>query len=362
MVNFFSLLGLIGFLNSCADSNAEKHKQNEPQSDLAKYVVTTIKSDTLKYNLTVPGDLKPYEQVTLYAKIDGFVTDLKVDRGDMVKKGQLLLRIEAPEIQQKLLAAKAKQREIVERLHFSQQNLQRTQDAASVDGVVSTTELQQTRTQYLADSASLEVVRAEVAAAAQLEKYTEITAPFDGVVTQRLVSPGALVGGGEKPLLKIYREDKLRLEVAIPSKHAKALHIKNKASFRVNSYPGREFTVELSRSSKSLNAELRSMMVEFDYDNSDGFLDGGDYAEVNIDLKRYHPTLQVPSSSVITTPSSVYIAKVVDGKAQLVPVTTGLTKNNKVEVFGNIKAGDQVIVKANSTLKDGMKIVVSELD
>ncbi len=354
--NLLCLIALSGLLISCGQKTNAKTNEKPEDTRIPQLQITSIKTDTLAYALTLPGNLKPYEQVKLYAKIDGFVTDLKVDRGDHVKKGQLLMRIEAPEIQQQLLAAKAKKREVIEKMQFSRQNYQRIAEAAVVEGAVSITELQQAHTAYLADSATYQAVKAEVAAAKQLAQYTKITAPFDGVITRRFVSPGALVGGGQKPLVQLKQEDKLRLEVAVPAEHVKGLQPGTKAFFKVNAYPGKKFPANLSRSSRSFNPDLRSMMIEFDVDNSKKLLNGGAYAQVTLHLERSQPSLMVPQSSVMTTNSKVYIAKVVAGKIQLTPVITGLSHNHQVEVYGKVQSGDQIVVKGNSTLKEGMQI------
>lgn len=354
-IKYISFLLLSILFISCG-SDAEGNRREEKNSAKAAYKVTTVKQDTLHYELTLPGELKPYDEVTLYSKIKGFVKDLKVDRGDQVKKGDLLLSIEAPEIQQKLLAAKAKKREITEKLSFSAQNYKRMREAAKVEGAISSIELEQAKAKFLGDSASLSAVKAEVAAAAQLSGYREIRAPFAGVITSRMVSPGALVGSGREPLLELSREDKLRLVVAVPSKHANALPLSTKASFSVNSAPGKEFPVSLSRSSKALDPQKRSLMVEFDYDNPNNQLKAGSYARVYLDLERNQPSLKVPASSIINTKTHTFVAKVNSGTVQLIPVVTGITQDDFVEVFGNVHAGDQVVVKGNSTLKDGMEI------
>lgn len=359
MKTLFKITGafmLAGLFASCgqssnANTNEKKMAPKKPRMEVAQVAL-----DTITYDLTLPGNLKPYEQVKLFGKVDGFVANIKVDRGDYVKKGQLLMEIEALEIQQQYLAAQARVREILEKLQFSRQNYQRTKEAASIDGVVSQTELQQAQTRYLTDSASYQAVKAEVAVAEQLAKYTKITAPFDGVITKRFVSPGALVGVGNKPLLKLEQEKKLRLEVAVPSKHSKALQAGMKASFTVNSHPDKHFPIALSRSSQSFNPDLRAMIIEFDFDNSNGILSSGDYAEVDLHFKRRKPSLQVPGSSIITTTTDVYIAKVINEKIQLTPVITGMAKDGMIEIFGDVEAGDQIVVKGNSTLKDGLSI------
>ncbi len=341
---------------SCNQANTEKPENQNNENQKPTYNITTLKSDTLNYELTLPGDLKPYDQATLYAKVEGFVSKLNVDLGDEVKKGEVLAVIEAPEIEQKYLSAKSKEREILEKFSFSSQNYKYLEKAAKVDGAVSAIEVEQARSRFMADSAAWSAVKAEVSAAEHLAKYREITAPFDGIITDRLVSLGALVGGEKQALFNLSREDKLRLSVAIPSKHANALQPKTKASFMVNAYPNKKFPVELTRSSKALNPELRASIVEYDVDNIENLLHAGDYAEVSISMQKNLSSIQVPTSSIIETKNNIYIAKVTDEKVQMIPIVTGLTHQNKIEIFGDIQEGDQIIINANSSLKEGLEI------
>lgn len=354
---YLSLSGLAIVMIACNDSSAQKDENITEDSGKRRYEMTEIVSDTLAYDLELPGELKPYEKVTLHGKINGFVHNIKVDRGDEVEEGQLLMQIGAPEVQEKLLSAQAKKRELLERMGYSKQNYRRMKEASMTEGAVSEDELTEVESKFKADSAALHAAKAEVKEAKSMAEYTEITAPFDGVITKRLVSPGAFVGGGDKALLELSRQDKMRLEVAIPAKHSQSLPIESKAEFTVNSFPGKSFPVALSRSSKALNKEKRQMMVEFDYDNPDNKLNSGGYAHVNVSLKRNRPTLKVPSSSLIESKTEISIAKVVDGEVYLNQVITGLTHDGQVEVFGDIQEGDTIITKGNSTLKDGMEVV-----
>lgn len=355
-IKFFGLILLSIIVTACSQASAEKADSSESENSKPTYKVTSLKADSLNYELNLPGDLLPYDQVTLYAKVEGFVRDINVDRGDKVEKGEVLAFIEAPEIAQKYLSAKSKEREILEKLSFSTQNYKYLEKASSVDGAVSNIEVEQARSRFMADSAALNAVKAEVSAAEHLAKYRTITAPFSGIITDRLISSGALVGGERQALFKLSREDKLRLSVAIPGKHAKALQPGTKAEFSVNGYPGKRFSVELSRNSKVLNPELRSSMVEYDVDNSEDLLNAGDYADVNINLQRNSTSWQVPVSSIINTKTGTFVAKVISGKVQLTPITTGITYKRKIEIFGDLENQDQVITDAKSTLKNGLEI------
>lgn len=360
MKNIVSLLK-ISLLSLLFVACSTGQKEEDTSISKPSFTVFNLKKDTLDYNLNLPGELKPYDQVTLHAKVEGFISEIKVDRGDEVEKGQVLAVIDAPEIEQQYLAAKSREREILERLNFSQQNFQSLKNASKTEGAVSSIELEQAKTKFVGDSAALSAAKAEVAAAKQLSGYRTITAPFKGIVSQRMVSPGALVGSGKsESLLHIAREDKLRLEVAIPGKHGSSIPLKSTAHFRLNNRPGEIFSAKLSRSSKVLNPELRALMVEFDVDNSEQNLNAGAYVEVDLNLHRSYPTFNVPQSSVIRSRKELYVARIVDERVQLVPITTGVSTSQAIEIFGDLKEGDQIIKKANSAIRDGNEVDIVE--
>src|SRR5699024_932671 len=104
------------------------------------FTVFNLKADTLDYDLSLPGELKPYDQVELHAKISGFIAEIHVDRGDEVEKGQTLAFIEAPEIEQQYLATKSRERELLERFNFSSQNYRSLKNASQTEGAVSNIE------------------------------------------------------------------------------------------------------------------------------------------------------------------------------------------------------------------------------
>lgn len=354
------IMMIMAIVIACIPSGAQHSGEEKTAIVAPEYDIFRLDNETFTYELDLPGELNPYEEVTLYSRVEGFIKELRVDRGDLVKEGQVLAVIEAHEMEQRYLVAKSKEREIIENLAFSLSNYSFIETAAETKGAVSKVELAQARAKFEADSAALNAARAEVEVAAQLKQYRTITAPFDGVVTHRLVSPGALVGSGKEPLYKLSHQGKLRLEVAIPSKHRRALNRKSEVYFKVNSYPGKTFPAVFSRSSKALNKALRSVMVEFDIDNSEGLLSAGDYADVHLSLQRNRPTFQVPPGSIITTKQETLIGRVEDGILRLIPVQIGIRTRNHVEVFGDLKEGDQIIIEANSTLKEGMKIKVND--
>src|SRR5690606_9446895 len=184
----FSLAIIVGGCTSEGKPSPEKNEIPIPKVATAK-----VKKETANYSLQLPGELAPFEEVLLYPKVSGFVQQIYVDRGSNVKKGQLLARLEAPEITQQYAAASAKQREVMERLQYSQQAYKRLLEASKSSGAVAAIELEQAKSKLMSDSASYQSLHAEMAAAKQLAAYLEIRAPFAGVISSRTVSKGALV-------------------------------------------------------------------------------------------------------------------------------------------------------------------------
>lgn len=357
-----TILPIIVLIAGCTSQGAEERQEEKTgRNEIQTVQTVAVKKQQPVYTLSLPGELHPYEEVELYAKLRGFVKKVYVDRGSEVKKGQLLAVLDAPEITQHYIAAKAKQREVNEQINYSSQTYKRLQNAAQKQGAVAAIELEEAKAKLMRDSASYLALQAEMEAAQQLKNYAYITAPFDGVITDRKVSPGALVGENSKPLFVLSQQDKLRLTLAIPEKHAHALNDSTQLTFSVSGQPGKTFSVSMSRSSSVINPELRSLMVEFDIDNQNHQLKGGEYAQVQLALRRSQPTLQLPASSIVESQSKVFVAKVKDQTIQHIPVERGISQGSVVEVFGNLEAGDEIILKASEELREGMTVQTDQV-
>lgn len=321
--------------------------------------LAVVISDRPSFTIALPGELKPYEEVNIYPKVKGFVQKIYVDRGSYVRKGQLLAQLEAPEIGAQYAAKTSTTSSTYQKFLFSKQSYQRLKEAAKKNGAVATIELERAYAQYLGDSAAYHSSRSEAAVSGQIQRYLRITAPFSGMITGRFVSEGALVGengmNGE-PLFQLTQENKLRLVVAVPEKQAQSLAEGTKATFTLIDYPGKTFTATLSRNSGALDARTKSLLAEFDIDNANSLLRSGQYAKVSLQLQRSQPTLWVPSSSVVQSQAGVFVVKNENNLAKRIPVTIGVAKDTLVEVFGNLSAGDQILLKGSEETKEGTKI------
>lgn len=347
-------------LGACNDNSAtEQASQRETVQEKPQVEVVRARQENPTYTLTLPGELRPYEQVDIYPKVRGFVKELYADRGSKVKKGQLLALLEAPELTQQLRSAQAQERSLYEDYRYSQQAYNRLKQAAAKKGAVAAIELDRAKTKVQSDSAAYMAAKAGAGTVAEQRGYLRIVAPFDGTVVSRNFSVGALVGEGSsqaKPLFTLAQQQRLRLAVAVPEKHAQSLSKNTEVTFTVSSQPGRTYQTSLSRNSFVLNQEQRAVTVEFDVANQDLSLNGGEYAQVRLALRRPDSTVWVPANSVVRAQSGVFVLKVTDEQLQRVPVLEGIRIDTLQEVFGEIKAGDQLVKKGSEELPENVNV------
>jgi len=358
---YSSLLITLIIIQSCSDKKEKTTivRSGNKQPATASFKMATVREDQPQFTITLPGELKPYEQVNIYPKVKGFVKRIYVDRGSFVRKGQVLAQLEAPEVGEQYAAKKSATNTAYQKYVFSKQAYQRLKEASKKAGAVATIELEKAYAQFLGDSAAYTSSRSEAAATGSIQNYLRITAPFSGVITGRFISEGALVGengvNGE-PLFQLTQQTRLRLTVAIPEKQAQALLPGTKATFSVVDLPGQSFTATLSRNSGALDASSRSVIAEFDIQNTAAELRAGQYAKVKIQLQRPQPTLWVPSSSVVQAQSGVFVIKNEAGGTKRIPVQTGTERDSLVEVFGDLQPGNTVLLKGSEEIKEGTKL------
>ncbi|WP_068247642.1 efflux RND transporter periplasmic adaptor subunit, partial [Hydrotalea flava] len=265
------LIASVLIIQSCSDEKNEATVSVTEKKQTITFIMATVQKQQPQFAITLPGELKPFEQVNIYPKIKGFVKKLYVDRGSYVRKGQLLAQLEAPEVGQQYAAMRSSIGTSYQKFLFSKQSYNRLKEAAKKNGAVATIELERAYAQYLGDSAAYSSSRSKASASGQIHNYLRITAPFSGVITGRFISEGALVGdngvNGE-PLFQLAQQNKLRLTVAIPEKQVQSLPPGTKAQFTVIDLPGKIFTASLSRNSGALDVRSRSVIAEFDIDNT----------------------------------------------------------------------------------------------
>jgi RND family efflux transporter MFP subunit len=296
-----------------------------------------------------------------------------------VDAGTLLAVLEAPEIvaqraeaQSKLQAAEAQLSVARAKADADKSTFERLKAAAATPGVVAGNDVvvaekaaEGSQSQAAAAQQNVEAARQAFNAVRDMESYLRITAPFAGVVTERNVHPGALVGpstaGTAAPLLRLVQNNRLRLVVPVPEAYTTQLSTGTDVPFSVAAHPGDSFSGRVARIAQAVDVPTRTMAVELDVPNTDGRLAPGTFCQVRWPVRRPGPTMFVPSSSVAATTNRTFVIRVRGGKTEWVDVKTGLTSGALVEVFGELLPGDEVATRGTDELRPGSQVRTREV-
>jgi RND family efflux transporter MFP subunit len=336
--------------------------------------VVEVKTDRVDRTLRLPGEFLPYQSVEIHARVTGFVDEVKVDRGSAVRRGDLLVTLSAPEMKAQRLEAEAKVKSLeAQRLEAeakviaAQSTHERLKAAAATPGAVAGNELIQAEKVVEAAKAagqgidmSIAASKAALSALRELESYLNVTAPFDGVITERFVHPGALAGpgGGSGPLLRLEQLSRLRLVVAVPETDVGGIVPRATVAFTVPAYPESVFRGTVARIGRSIDPKTRTMPVELDVVNPGARLSPGMYPEVKWPVRTGRASLLVPPSSVVTTTARSFVIRVTNGRAEWVDVRRGRAAGDLVEVHGNLRPGDLIVQQASDEIRNGAVVQV----
>ncbi|MHB8527188.1 MAG: efflux RND transporter periplasmic adaptor subunit [Candidatus Acidiferrales bacterium] len=339
--------------------------------------VTRVTSQKLDTTVKLPAQLTAYEMVDMYPKVTGFVKWIKVDRGSRVRQGEQIAQLDAPELlaqrteaESKYQSAESQLAAAQAKLAASQATYRRTAEAAKTPGVVAPNDLETAQQTAQADSATVaadqKTAVAEndaLQAVSELQGYLIITAPFDGEVTTRYVHPGALVGpqggpGAAIPIVQIQTLTRQRLVVPVPEYDAASVPEGTEVAFTVPSFPGKIFHAPIARISHAVDLKTRTMPIELDVRDPRAQLAPGMFCQVEWPVRRAYPTLSVPVSAVGSDLERTFVVRVRQGKAEWVDVTTGMTVNGKIEVFGDLQAGDVVVANGPGSVPNGANVGV----
>jgi RND family efflux transporter MFP subunit len=349
--------GVIIFLASCGGQDADKKIPDHPVE--IKYATMALQPRQISGNVQLPGVMQPFQFVQLFPKISGFIKNVPVDRGSVVRQGQVLVTLEAPEVEQQVAAAKLKYTEASAMYITSKDRYRRLLETSKTPGTISPFDLQAAESKMQGDSATAQGEYASFKAQETMRSYLTITAPFDGVITERNVHPGALAGPGtdnSKPMLVLQQLSKLRLVVNVPEQYVVQVKDGDKVHYKINALPGQDFTGTISRSSQSLSNNFRSETIEIDVNNADNAFKPGMYAEVVLPTSGTANAFVVPRSAVVTTTEKKYVIVSDNGVAKWHDISEGNQSNDSTEIFGNLHSGDAVVTNASYQIKDGAQI------
>lgn len=364
---------------------------------LATVGITTASRKTLDRQLSVSSELVPFQEIDVYAKESGFVRKLLVDYGTRVKQGQLMAVLEIPELEAQLRQDDAMIRNANDRVNRAQHELGRYEAqhrvlhleaerlsnvATAKPGLVAQQEVDDTQGKDLAaesavDSAksNLEAIRSDLLSAQAkrehdqvLLDYSQITAPFAGVVTQRLANLGTLVQAGTSsstqamPLVRLSQDDLFRLVIPVPESYVRFVHVGDPVQVTVPSL-NRSFPGKFARFSVDVQQQTRTMHTEVDVPNLDHVLVEGMYAEAILRLEHKPDALSIPLQAVSHQGGATGVL-VVDPSNRLEErkVQLGMQTDTDVEIVAGLKEGERVVASDRSGLKPDQVVRPQTID
>ncbi len=336
-------------------SQAKLKEWTDTQSVPVVSVISPATNDN-KSSLDLPGRLEAYARAPIYARVSGFLKAWYVDIGAPVKAGQLLAEIEAPDLDQQLLQAKAALASAQAGETLAAVTAQRWQTLGGSNTVAKQTVDEKTGDltvkQALTRAAKANVDRLEV-----LADFKRLIAPFDGIVTTRNTDIGALINADSSTGLALFvisDTQKLRVNVSIPQNYVPAVKLNTKVQITVPEYPGKIYSGVVEASSRAVDAATGTTRMQLVVDNSNGELMPGAFANTRIELPANLLALSIPASALIFGQKGLRVATAdANDKVVLKPITIARDLGQVVEIATGIGAADRVIDSPPDGLADG---------
>jgi RND family efflux transporter MFP subunit len=391
-------IGTLAFWQcSCSKTDGAAEKSGTPAETIPVVPVAKVGRTNLISDLALTAEFQPFQQVDVMAKVAGYVRSIKVDIGDHVQEGQLLAILEIPEMEDDLAKAAAAIDQADAEIATARDELKRAEAAHELahlsytrigdvikkePGLVPQQEVDEARSRDLVSEAQVSAAksnlrtseqRARVARAEQsrlqtLHKYTTISAPFDGVVTKRYANAGSMIQAGTAsqtqamPIVQLSQNNLLRLILPVPESAVSRIHVGETLEVKVSSI-GKTFPGRVARFSGKIQESTRTMDTEVDVPNPTLTLIPGMYAEVTLRLDGRSNVLAVPIDAVDRSGPSPRVYSVnSSGSIHIMPITTGLETDQRIEVRSGLQEGETVVVGRRAGLKEGERVQVRALE
>ena len=311
--------------------------------------------------LDLPGRLEAYSQAQLYARVPGYLKEWKVDIGTPVKAGQLLAEIEAPDLDQQIMQAEAGVSSARANAELANQTLQRGQSLVT-SGAVSKQDLDKRSADYANQQGLVKSAQANLSRLRVLEKYKQIVAPFDGLVTARNTDVGQLIsaGSGGPPLFVVSDTARLRAYVNVPQNYVPSVKVGTKALISVPEYAGKTFTATVEASAQSVDIASGTTRMLLVVDNSDGAMMTGAFATVRLELPNPATAIHIPASALIFDQTGLRVATVgPDDRVVLKQITIARDLGREVEIGTGLAAEDRVIESPPDGIASGDQVKIA---
>jgi multidrug efflux system membrane fusion protein len=315
-------------------------------------------------DLVLPGSLQAYEESPIYARTSGYLVRWYKDIGSRISKGELLAKIDTPEVDQELNQTRATRQQIVAQMELAKISADRWENLRKTDSV-SAQEADQYWSAYKQSQANLAAADANVRRLEQLEGFKDVYAPFSGVLTRRTVDPGALINAGAgvagRELFDLARVDPLRVYTSVPQAYAPFIKVGAKTVITLQEFPGQKFLGTVARTAESIDPATRTLLTEVDVPNKDGRLFPGSLGEVHFAVGTGVNKVTIPVNAMLFRAEGPRVAVVGPGsKIQLRPINIGRDYGATLEILGGVSPADQVVVNPADSLEEGQQVNVAQ--
>ena len=327
------------------------HEAASPLAAVDVQVAKPIRRDVV-HSITLPANVAPLYQTTLYAKVSGYLKWIGPDKGDLVKKNEVLAILDAPEVEEQYQQAVADYK--IKKITYERlANVwKQTPDVIAKQDVD-------------VAGAAFEGAKHLMEQRVALRDYTKVRAPYAGIITARFADPGALIqvatssSTGAIPLFTIMDIETVRVYANVPQEDSPTVKSGTPAVLTVKELPTRPFQGAVTRTTHSLDPSTRTLLVEIDLPNPDHALQPGTFGEVRLQLRVSPDALVIPPGAMMSggKGKSVFIAD--DGRAKQIPIQTGLSDGRWIEVVQGLNGTEDVVVVGKTKLTEGMPVRVA---
>src|ERR1700733_12952062 len=313
--------------------------------------------------IILPGNMQPFISSPIYARTDGYLKKWYFDIGAHVTAGQLLAVIQTPEVDEQLSQAHSTLNTAQANLELAQITRDRYQGLL-IKHAVAQQDVDNAVGTYTANKAIVDADMANVRHFEALVSFEKVYAPFDGVITARNTDIGDLINSGSNTaprtdLFDISQTRTLRVYVNVPEEYSQGIKPgQTAAEVALAEFPGKRFAGKLVRTSESINATTRTLLVEVDLDNPGGNLFSGLYAEVHLKIASQNSAYLLPVSALIFRSDKLQVGVVKNGKVSVTDVTPGHDFGDQIEIVAGLKTDDQIVMNPPDSLVSGQEVKI----
>lgn len=356
------ILFAAGAVTIITRSNSAHALARETEVNAVPYVAVVHPTvERADEDLVLPSTLQAFKESPIYARTNGYLVNWTKDIGSKVHQGELLAKIDTPEVDQELMQARAALQQQQAQMSLAKTSSERWQNLRKSDAV-SQQEADTQISGYQQAQANVAAAQANVRRLEQMESFKNVYAPFSGVIIKRNVDPGALINAGAsgKELFDIAQVDPIRVFVNVPQSYATMIKVGTSANVELQELPGKVFKGTIARTADAIDPATRTLLTEVDVPNKNGELLPGSYAQVRFAVRNHGPAMTVPVNAMLFRTEGAQVAVVgQDGAVQLRKIAIGRDYGNSLEVLEGVQPNENIIINPADSLENGQKVRVA---